>query len=58
VESFFDSLKTEIGVELFATRDQARAAVFDYIERFFNRRRLHSSLDYLSPAEYERKLAA
>ena len=36
-----------------ATRTQVRAAVFDYIERFFNRRRLHSSLGYLTPVEYE-----
>ena len=58
VESFFDSLKTEIGFEIFETREQAQDAVFDYIESFFNRRRLHSSLNYLSPAEYEGKLAA
>jgi transposase InsO family protein len=34
-------------------RAQVRHALFDYIERFFNRQRLHSSLDYLTPADYE-----
>jgi putative transposase len=53
-ESFFASLKLElIDRRSWATRAQVRAAVFDYIERFYNRRRLHSSLDYLTPVEYE-----
>jgi transposase InsO family protein len=53
-ESFFASLKLElIDRRSWATRAQVRHAVFDYIERFFNRRRLHSSLGYLTPAEYE-----
>lgn len=53
-ESFFSSLKEElIHRQSWATRAQARCAVVDYIEVFFNRRRLHSSLGYLSPAEYE-----
>ena len=53
-ESFFASLKVElIDRRSWATRAQVLHAVFDYIERFFNRRRLHSSLDYLTPAEYE-----
>lgn len=39
-----------------ATISQVRLAVFDYIEVFFNRRRLHSSLDYLTPVEYEAKI--
>jgi transposase InsO family protein len=53
-ESFFASLKLElIDRRSWATRTQARRAVFDYIEVFFNRRRLHSSLDYMTPAEYE-----
>lgn len=56
-ESFFASLKLElIDRRSWATRTQARRAVFDYIERFFNRRRLHSSLGYLTPAEYEAKI--
>jgi len=54
-ESFFSSLKMELVHDAdFATREQARAALFDYIEVFYNRRRRHSSLGYLSPVEYER----
>ena len=53
-ESFFSSLKEElIHRQSWATRAQVRRAIVDYIEVFFNRRRLHSSLGYLSPAEYE-----
>jgi transposase InsO family protein len=53
-ESFFSSLKEElIHRQSWATRAQARRAVVDYIEVFYNRRRLHSSLGYLCPAEYE-----
>jgi transposase InsO family protein len=53
-ESFFASLKLElIDRRSWATRTQVRRAVFGYIEVFFNRHRLHSSLDYLTPAEYE-----
>ncbi len=53
-ESFFASLKDEcIDRQPWATRAQARRAVFDYIEVFFNRQRLHSSLGYLTPAEHE-----
>ena len=37
----------------FATRAEARAAIFEYIEVFYNRQRRHSSLGYVSPAEYE-----
>ena len=56
-ESFFASLKLEcIYRQSWATRAHARRAVFDYIEVFFNRRRLHSALNYLSPATYENKL--
>jgi transposase InsO family protein len=56
-ESFFASLKLElIDRRSWATRSQVRLAVFDYIERFYNRRRLHSSLDYLTPVEYEAKI--
>lgn len=60
MESFFKSLKTErTDRKAYRTRDQARADVFDYIERFYNNRRRHSTLGYISPAEYEeqRKLA-
>ncbi len=53
-ESFFSSLKEElVHRHPWATRAQARGAIVDYIEVFYNRRRLHSSLQYLSPAEYE-----
>jgi transposase InsO family protein len=54
MESFFASLKKELvhGAD-FATRAQARAAVVAYIEVFYNTRRRHSSLGYVSPAEYE-----
>jgi putative transposase len=53
-ESFFASLKLElIDRRSWATRAQVRRTVFDYIEVFFNRRRLHSSLNYMTPVEYE-----
>jgi putative transposase len=39
---------------MFATRDQARAEIFEYLEVFYNRVRLHSSLGLLSPDEFER----
>ena len=51
-ESFFHTLKTECG-DWFATKEAARAAVFDYIATFYNPRRLHSSLGYMSPDECE-----
>lgn len=55
MESFFASLKKELTRgEVFATREGARASIFEYIEVFFNRTRRHSSLGYMSPAEYER----
>jgi len=55
VESFFSSLKMELVYPTdFATRHQARSALFEYIEVFYNRKRRHSSLGYLSPLEYER----
>jgi putative transposase len=54
MESFFASLKKELvhGAD-FATRAEARAAIFEYIEVFYNVQRRHSSLGYVSPAEYE-----
>ncbi len=56
-ESFWGKLKTElVYLEHFATREQARAAVFDYIECFYNRVRLHSSLGYVSPERFEAAL--
>jgi putative transposase len=58
MESFFASLKKELvhGAD-FATRAEARAAIVEYIEVFYNTKRRHSSLGYVSPAEYERKKA-
>jgi transposase InsO family protein len=59
VESFFHTLKTErVYHKEYKTRAQARIDVFDYIERFYNRRRRHSSLKYLNPAEYEERYLA
>ena len=56
MESFFSSLKTErTARKLYRTRDQAKADVFDYIERFYNPKRRHSTIGYLSPMEFERK---
>ena len=58
MESFFSSLKTErTARKTYRTRDQARADVFDYIERFYNAARRHSTLGYLSPVEFERQAA-
>lgn len=54
MESFFSTLKIECADRPFETRTQARTAIFEYIEAWYNRQRLHSSLGYLSPAEFER----
>lgn len=55
-ESFFATLKTECAHQPFASREQARTAIFEYIEVFYNRQRLHSALGYLSPEQFERQL--
>jgi putative transposase len=53
-ESFFATIKRElIDTRAWPTRERLRRAVFDYIEGWYNVRRLHSSLDYNSPAEWE-----
>ena len=58
-ESFFHTLKTEcVNHEHYATREEARKSIFDYIEVFYNRQRLHSSNGYLSPVEFEKQLKA
>jgi putative transposase len=56
-ESFMASIKTElVRRQTFKTRDEARLAVFSYIEAFYNPQRRHSALGYLSPIEYEKML--
>jgi len=54
-ESFFSSLKTELfaGEPVPPTRDAARQALFEYIEVFYNRKRRHSTLGYMSPVRFE-----
>lgn len=56
MESFFGTLKTELVYhERYKTRTQARLSIFDYIETFYNRIRLHSKLGYQSPENYEKE---
>ena len=55
-ESFFQLLKCErIRRKTYATREQARADVFDYIEMFYNRKRRHGYAQQLSPVDYEKQ---
>jgi len=55
-ESFFSNLKNELVHHCdFASREAARAAIFDYIEIFYNRQRRHQALGYLSPAQFEQQ---
>ena len=57
IESFWGTLKTElVSQEHYATRDEARASIFEYIEVFYNRKRMHSSLGYKSPEAFEASL--
>lgn len=57
MESFWSSLKNElVHHEPFTNIDQARLAIFDYIELFYNRKRLHSALGYQSPVEFENQI--
>jgi putative transposase len=59
MESFFSSLKTErAGRKVYRTRAEARSDVFDYIERFYNPTRRHSTLGYVSPIQFEEALKA
>src|SRR5215204_5815735 len=54
MESFFSSLKTErTARKTYRTRDEAKADVFDYIECFYNPKRRHSTIGYMSPVEFE-----
>ena len=57
MESFFASFKTELG-DRFFSRSGARREVFQFIEVYYNRSRLHSALDFKSPSRFERELAA
>jgi len=58
MESFFKTFKVELVYqERYASREEARRSIHSYIEVFYNRQRLHSSLGYRSPAEYEAELA-
>jgi putative transposase len=58
MESFFSSLKTErTARKIYRSRDQAKADVFDYIERFYNTVRRHSAIGYKSPIDFERLAA-
>jgi putative transposase len=56
LESFFSLLKRErVKRRSYATREDAKADIFDYMERFYNRQRRHSYLGYLSPVQYENR---
>src|SRR5665213_1840279 len=56
MESFFSSLKTErTARRTYRSRDEAKADVFDYIERFHNPKPRHSTIGYMSPMEFERQ---
>ena len=55
-ETFFHTLKTEcVYFENYATREQAMKSIFEYVERFYNNQRRHSTLGYVTPAEFERR---
>lgn len=53
MESFFATLKGECANRRFSTKTEARSAIFEYIEVWYNRQRLHSALGYLSPVQFE-----
>lgn len=54
LESFWATLKKPLSSDReFATREEARAAIFEYIEAFYNRPKFHSSLSYVSPEQFE-----
>ena len=58
VESFFKTLKSELLLEnKFKSREEGSAVIFDYIEIFYNKRRLHSTLGYVSPEQFEMKMS-
>ena len=56
MESFFATLEKELlAKHRFANRGEARLAIFDYVETFYNRQRMHSSIGHLSPAAFEER---
>jgi putative transposase len=56
MESFWSTLKNElVHRSSFASRAEARTAIFEYVEVFSNRKRLHSALDFMSPVDFENK---
>ncbi len=56
VESFFKTLKKEaVKKQIFITREEAKSALFAYIEMFYNSKRRHSYLGYISPLEFEKR---
>jgi len=55
IESFFSTLKLECANTVFESRLEAKTRIFEYIEVWYNRKRLHSTLGYLSPLEFETK---
>lgn len=58
-ESFFGTLKNElVHHEKYKTREEARLSIFEYIELFYNKRRIHSHLNYLSPEDFEKSMEA
>lgn len=57
MESWFGTLKTELG-ESFESHSDAKRKLFDYIEVFYNQKRRHSSIGFVSPAEFERRSAS
>ena len=53
-ESFFHTLKTElVDKQIYATREEAKQAIFEYIEVFYNRQRKHSTIDYMTPYQVD-----
>ncbi len=55
-ESFFETLKRElVDDQVYETRGQARRAIFEYVEVYYNRKRLHSTMGYLTPLEADRQ---
>lgn len=55
-ESFFETLKRElVDDQVYETRGQARRAIFEYVEVYYNRKRLHSTLGYLTPVEADKQ---